>query len=378
MSKLAPKISVLMSVYNGASYLHKSIESILSQTFTDFEFIIIDDSSTDTTCKIITEYADRDQRLRLFKNAENIGLTKSLNKGLALAQGEYVARQDADDVSLPQRFEKQVALLNEHPEVVLVSCNLELINSEGHLIGKLERACSPELIPWYLLFYNRLAGHSQVSFRREIAKSLGGYLENRRYSQDYELWCRLVKVGKFAIIPEVLLQQRMHSNSISIDKKSEQKAYSLNQVRHNIKQLIGEEISLEEAEDLRWFWVGREWKHFPDSGKAGTLHSRLKQIYRMFLQLNIQQDSSSETSHQLHILIGRQFIFWIQSLRSRYNLRDKLNISIYAFVWHPIGLVNYWLQESYQICWRVFRSLVRPPHKRDLQGESEDAPAKLS
>lgn len=361
MNKLAP-ISVIMSVYNSADYLRESVESILNQTFTEFEFIIINDGSTDNSWEILAEYAERDQRVKLFKNEENIGLTKSLNKGIALAQGEYIARQDADDVSLSKRFEKQVALLDEYPEVVLVSCDLELINSEGQHIGKKEMACDRDLVPWYLIFYNRLAGHSQVIFRRDAVKSLGGYSENRRYSQDYELWCRLAKVGKIAILPEILLQLRIHNKSISVENKLEQKEYSLNQVRHNIKQLIGEEISLEEAEDLRWFWLGHWYKHFPDPQKAGALHSRISEIYQAFLQQAIQQNPSDpDISRRLRIFIGQQFIYWIQALSIRNSFREKIKISIYTFAWQPLGLPGCWLKEIWKIYLRILRVLVRLP-----------------
>ncbi|PSO83704.1 MAG: hypothetical protein BRC41_11810, partial [Cyanobacteria bacterium QH_9_48_43] len=107
MSEPFSKISVVMPVYNGANYIREAVESILNQTFTDFEFIVIDDCSTDRSWEILTKYANQDQRVKLFKNEENLGVTKSLNKGLKLAQGDYIARQDADDVSLPERFEKQ-------------------------------------------------------------------------------------------------------------------------------------------------------------------------------------------------------------------------------------------------------------------------------
>ena len=368
MNKLAP-ISVIMSVYNSADYLRESVESILNQTFTEFEFIIINDGSTDDSWEILTEYAERDQRVKLFKNEENIGLTKSLNKGIALAQGEYIGRQDADDLSLPKRFEKQVALLDEYPEVVLVSCDLELINSEGQHIGKKEMACDRDLVPWYLIFYNRLAGHSQVIFRRDKVKSLGGYLENRRYSQDYELWCRLAKVGKIAVLPEILLQLRIHNKSISVENKLEQKEYSLNQVRHNIGQVLGEEISLEEAKDLERFWVGHWWwGRFPDTRRVGAVHSRLKAIHRMFLQQGTQQNCSApKMSRRLRILIGQQFICWIQALSIRHRLLSKMNISLYAFAWYPLGVLDYWLREFWNVLLRMLRALVRLHHKQTFK-----------
>lgn len=366
------KISALMAVYNGESYLRQAVESILDQTFRDFEFIIIDDGSSDSTWEIITEYAERDQRIMLVQNKENIGLTKSLNKGLALAQGEYVARQDADDVSLPKRFEKQVTLLNKHPEVVLASCDIEVITSEGCPVEKYQRACDSDLVAWYLLFHNRLAGHSQVMFRRKSAINLGGYSETYRCSQDYELWCRLVKVGKIAILPEVLLQQRIHSRSISAEKKLEQEAYTLIQVRHNIGQLVGEEIRLEEAKDLRGFWIGHWWSGcFPDSRRVGALHSRLKAIHRMFLQQGTQQNcSDSNMSRRLRILIGQQFICWIQALSVRHRLLSKMNISLYAFAWYPLGVLDYWLREFWNVLLRMLRALVRLHHKQTFKATS--------
>ncbi|MDJ0688707.1 MAG: glycosyltransferase [Xenococcaceae cyanobacterium MO_188.B32] len=343
---MQPKVSVVMSVHNGSLYLHESVDSILNQIFTDFEFIIVDDGSTDDSWGILTKYAKCDRRIKLYKNEENIGLTKSLNKGLKLAEGEYIARQDADDISLPTRFEKQVIFLQEHPEIILASCDIELINVEGLTIDKYQRHCEPDLVAWYLLFYNRLGGHSQVMFRREITINLGGYLENCRYSQDYELWCRLIKVGKIAILPETLMKQRRHSESISAGKSSEQKVYSLEQVKANIKQLLGEEINIEEAEDLSRFWIGHWWpRHFPDSRKVGSLHFILKKIYQAFIQQNTYSNSfDPELSRKIHKLIGKQFLYWIQApIGRRHGLIDKILISRYVLVWHPLGLPSSWL-----------------------------------
>lgn len=365
MSDSFPKISVLMPVYNGACYLEESIESILHQTFTDFEFIIIDDASTDSTWAILTKYSQQDQRIRLFKNEANLGLTKSLNKGLMLAQGEYIARQDADDVSLLERFQKQTAMLEQHPAVILVSCDLELIDSKGNHIRKLQRACEPTLVAWHLLFFNYIAGHSQVMFRRQPAMELGGYSETRRYCEDYELWSRLVKVGDIVISPEVLLKYRLHNQSVSAKRKSEQDIDIIAQSKSNIRQLIGEELSLEEVTELNGFWLVPDlWVHFPPkSNRVGVLHSRLKQIYQAFLQQTAQQNSPDlKTSRRLRILIGKQLIFWIQTLSIRQNLLLKLRISRHAFVWSPLGVLDCWLRELWKIPLFVSRTLLRLHH----------------
>lgn len=380
MSEPFSKISVVMPVYNGANYIREAVESILNQTFTDFEFIVIDDCSTDRSWEILTKYANQDQRVKLFKNEENLGVTKSLNKGLKLAQGDYIARQDADDVSLPERFEKQVALLELDSEVVLASCNIEFVDAEGHSLATFRRECDRELIAWYLIFYNYLWGHSQVMFRRKSAMDLGGYCESHHYNEDYELWCRLIKVGSMVILPEVLLQRRKHSRSISSEKASEQKNYSLSQSRHNIKQLIGEELSLEEVEDFRVFgMITENWEYFTKnlkfSGeKAEKLHSRLKKLYRAFLQETAPKGTPDpKLSCQLRILIGEQFLFWSQLLSKRHNLGLKLRISLYAFFWSPLRVLKYWLRELWRLPLSLSRALASsscyPSHWHQSSGK---------
>ncbi|BAZ68343.1 MAG: glycosyltransferase [Pelatocladus maniniholoensis HA4357-MV3] len=344
---MLPKISVVMSVYNGGQYLQESIESILNQTFTNFEFIVIDDGSIDSSWEILTRYAKEDQRIKLFKNEENLGLTKSLNKGLKLAQGEYIARQDADDVSLPERFEKQVKFLDQSPEVVLVSCNIEWIDPEGRFLGKQPRDCDRDLVAWYLLFYNHLAGHSQVMFRQKPVRNLGGYCENYRYSQDYELWSRLIQVSDIVILSDALLQQRRHDKSISSAKKLDQDTYSLTNSKRNIKQLLGEELSLEEVDELRGFWLGH-WcsSLFPSSQNVSSINSRLKEIYQVFVLQSAQHNRcNSDLSLRLRVRIAQQFGFWIRSLSIRRELISKFQISLYVLVWYPPALLDCWLKE---------------------------------
>ena len=128
---LKPKVSVVMAVYNGEQYLQEAIESILSQTFSDFEFIIVDDASTDCTPEIVQNYAKYDKRIRLMRNKRNLGLTKSLNRGLNVSQGIYIARQDADDLSLPKRLELQVHFLDDHIEIGALGAGVEIVDEKG-------------------------------------------------------------------------------------------------------------------------------------------------------------------------------------------------------------------------------------------------------
>jgi glycosyltransferase involved in cell wall biosynthesis len=331
------------------------VESILNQTFTDFEFLIVDDGSTDGTWEILQEYAARDARIMLIRNEKNIGLTRSLNNVLARAQGEYIARQDADDVSLPERLERQVKFLDEHPEVVLVSSNIECIDAEGRTLRQFQRAARTDLIAWHLLFYNYLGGHSLVMFRRKPVMDLGGYSEDRPYCQDYELWSRLVEVGDIVILPDVLLQWRSHGESISAKARSEQRAYALVNARNNIARWIGEELDPAEVAELRGFWL----EGFPETQRVKALHITLKRLYRAFLQKHAKEGSTDpELACQLRRSIGERFVRWVRVLNIRQRLVSKIKVSFYAFLWHPRGVVDCWLSEFQSVLRYLFRALV--------------------
>ncbi|MBE7382499.1 MAG: glycosyltransferase [Leptolyngbya sp. SIO1E4] len=329
-----PTVSVVMSVYNGSlDYLRESIDSILNQSFSDFEFIIIDDCSSDDTESTLKQYLSRDDRIYVLRNAQNIGLTKSLNKGLNLARGEYVARQDADDISMPSRFEKQVAWLTRHPETALVSSEIQRIKPNGTLGNVSQRACSSDLLPWHLLFHNHLGGHSQVMFRRQPVLDLGGYNEAYRYSQDYELWCRLAKVGNLDVLPDVLLHQRFHGTSISANKRSEQSALVFNQVAQNIEQLTGKALALTEVENLHRFWStdeGTKADRFPKTELASCLSHQLEAVYQAYVA-----HQTPKTKRLLSTLIGQKFLDWANRLSLRSQPLAKTQIYLLALRWSP-------------------------------------------
>ena len=162
-----PKVTVLMSVYNRSKYLREAIDSILSQTLMSFEFIIIDDGSTDGTWDILTEYADQDQRIALVQNRKNLGLSQSLNKGLVLAQGNYIARQDADDVSMLERLAAQIGYFEQQPRVGLLGTGYYTINSQGQQRAVHLHPETDTEIRWQMLFHNAFC-HSSVMFHREF------------------------------------------------------------------------------------------------------------------------------------------------------------------------------------------------------------------
>jgi len=379
------KISVLMSVYNGELYLEEAINSILSQSFSDFEFLIIDDCSTDNTWEILSQYAEKDPRIILVKNSENLGLTKSLNKGLKLAKGEYIARQDADDISLPQRFEREVRALDEQPDCVLVSCNIQLIQGRDQkVIEVMNRSCSPELVNWYLLFYNHVAGHSQVMYRRSDATALGGYSETWLYSQDYELWCRFAKSKKkLVILPEILLTYRRHGQTISAKKANQQEAYVTSLVQENIEELTQIKLEPEEIKVLVGFWKatlkivsGDAHHRFPEASQARWLHQQLIEIKQNFVR-EYSSTFGSDLEGQIDRAISRQFLAWLQSpLTSRHSIWSKIQISRYVFLWNPLNVPKGWLiwflrfpLDSVTSILRKLQSLGQVNQKLNIEGK---------
>jgi len=212
------KVSVLMSVYNGEKYLREAIDSILNQTFTDFEFIIINDGSTDKTKEILESYSD--VRIRLF-HQENMGLTKSLNRGLKDAIGEYIARQDADDTSYPERLEKQVKYLDENHETGLVGTQVVIIDDRGREIVTYNNLVENDKIQKELIRNNTFC-HGSVIFRKECLNKVGYYREKFKYTQDYDFWLRIAEIFKVANIDNILYKLRKPLDSITRRKTSQQ------------------------------------------------------------------------------------------------------------------------------------------------------------
>lgn len=244
-------ISIILCVHNGKPYVQTAIESVLAQTYGDFELVIVDDASTDGTREILAGFAQKDSRVRVITNDANLGLTKSLNIALREAQGVYVARMDADDVALPDRLAKQVAFLDAHPEIDVVGTAYEWIDEDSQVIGRPNVITEPDELHRALIRTNQFL-HGSVMMRRAVIEKMGGYDERVKKAQDYELWLRLSRTSQFANLPDVLMQKRMTKNMISFKSEHEQITcalrarvaalrrgdYPLSCVRYLVKPLI--------------------------------------------------------------------------------------------------------------------------------------------
>ncbi len=269
-----PLVSIVMSVYNGEKYLEEAIKSILSQSFGDFEFIIINDGSADGTGAILVRYQRLDDRIRVF-NQENQGLIASLNRGCRLAKGKYIARMDADDISLPSRFAKQVDFLEQHPEVGILGTQMEVINEADRTIDIYEVPCSHSMIAWTLLF-GRSFAHPSVMIRRSVIRKAGGYDPSFLHTEDYELWTRLVEFTRFANLSDSLFRYRTHTGAISRQHADTQQANVLLARQRLMSRIFGKEIP---RELLEWVYKSQLPEHVLTDGQIKRVITLILNLY---------------------------------------------------------------------------------------------------
>jgi hypothetical protein len=213
-----------MTMYNAATHLRAAVESILNQTMRDFELIIVDDGSTDESVALLKNWDD--PRIRLIQNPLNKGQTICLNQGLALARGNWVARQDADDISLPSRLETQINAVTKNPGLTLIGSQAWIIDHAGKFEGTLNLPLEMESLEWASLFENPFV-HTAVMYRRDQITNLGGYDESFAICQDYELWLRVLQMYRGVNLSARLVQYRHTAQSLSQSGRSTVDAESL-------------------------------------------------------------------------------------------------------------------------------------------------------
>lgn len=241
-------VSIVLPVYNGATYLRQAIDSVLAQSFSAIELIAIDDGSTDDSAAIVDGYSD--PRIVLLRQ-ENRGLPATLNRGIAHARGRYVARQDHDDVSLPDRISKQVTFLDAHPDIAMVGTWAAILDESGQANRFHRHPCDPATLEFELLFDNPFV-HSSVMVRRSVLEEVGGYAtdRSRRFPEDYELWSRIARRHPVANIPEVLQFYREVTGSLSRSGDSPFARHVVAISAGNITHALGRTSDAKEIRDL--------------------------------------------------------------------------------------------------------------------------------
>jgi glycosyltransferase involved in cell wall biosynthesis len=321
-----PLVTVLMAVHDCAAFVDEAIGSILRQTFGDFEFLIIDDASTDGTRDRIAAYTDG--RIRSFRNEARLGLTRSLNRGLSLARGTLIARQDGDDRSYPSRLQTQVECFGREPELVVLGTQAQTIDGRGSPVARPGSAklMSNRAIRWQLLFDNPFI-HTSVMFRkREVWGSLGGYDETFRTSQDFALWSRAAAAGfRMRNLASTLVDFRVHEDSVSGRYTPESRARVRAVFLNTIVTQLGPEAVPEGWPDV-WIRFSNA-RLFPDADDSlETVARDVVSIYRRFIEKNTGAADDDEIRRHVTSLL-----IWLAHSSAGRGRRSSLSSLARAF-----------------------------------------------
>jgi glycosyltransferase involved in cell wall biosynthesis len=263
VTKLLPLVSVIMPVRSGERWLAIAVDSLLAQTLQDFEILIIDDGSTDTTPAILRDYAGRDRRIRVIRQ-DALGLVAALNRGLEEARASLVARLDADDAAMPERLQRQLAHMQANAQIGLLGSWAQKIDASGQPIGWLKPATDPQSIGGLLLRANPMI-HSTVMMRRDLVRKLGGYREAFRGAEDYDLWLRMSEAAAIANLSECLIQYRWHSDNVS-NRQRVRQAFSARLARRSMR--LRRSSAADPAEALAappdWWSIAAETSFYAD------------------------------------------------------------------------------------------------------------------
>jgi len=346
---MKPKLSVVMPVWNGGKYLQPAIESILSQSYGDFEFIIVNDGSTDGSEEVIRSY--KDSRIALVNNFGNLGLVKSLNKGLALASSELIARQDADDISMPQRFELQMRRFAERPELALLGAQMKSIDSEGRALWNGRwLPTSSEAIAFHLIFESAFI-HSSTVFRKSVVlDELGGY-SGRPPQEDYELFSKVAMRYKTENLPDTLVAYRILQSGITRSSNKESRARNLDISMLNYSFSLG---SSDGGLEFLKVWCNLLYNDaIYDDASIDGIGSRIEGIKERFLKLHPDCACDAELEKDCNTYIA----FAIGKLCYFSKMEAAKAAAIFAMK-KPIALIS----ELPRISYHLAKSLRRHHH----------------
>lgn len=327
MSIKSPLVSVILPVYNGENHLTECIESILNQTYQNFEFIIVDDASTDTTPEILNKYSDKDRRILIFTHQKNQKQTAAANTAIKNAKGPFLARMDADDVALSIRLEKQVQFMLDNPNVGLVGSWVDIIDDNGEIIKIWKTLSTNGILDWNLLFGTSFA-HSSAMMRTEIVKQVGNYQSPE--AEDYDLWSRISYVSNVANIQEVLQQKRVWHGQLALKVPAETRDCVIEIMQKNINALL-------EYDNLELEFI-RKIRAVSDKAPINKDSQSIKDVWDIILKMcetffakkelsKIEKKHINQDTYQkLNILSNWQFSL---------NIIKGLYLKLYLFIRFP-------------------------------------------
>ncbi|WP_418263506.1 glycosyltransferase family 2 protein [Flavobacterium faecale] len=322
--KSSPKITVLMPVYNCELYVGEAIDSILNQTYTDFELLIIDDASKDATASIVKSY--NDSRIQLIEKPINTGYTNSLNHGLKIARGEYIARMDGDDICMPERFFKQVSYLESHPETVLCATAFKVIGREVYFSSPEEH----DAIKLAFLEGNCIC-HSSIMMRKATLDAHDIlYDKTKEPAEDYAMWIQLLFLGKLYILPEILVEYRVYANQVSAKRAEEQMKIDI-QLKFELLNHLDITITPEEYQFLEKYYRNTQCvdynelvifkklqKKLSQSNAAGFFEPKAFQRYLSQLEVNVMNRYFNNYFRYSPIL-------YVKYLMSKWNWKTQIH-----------------------------------------------------
>ncbi len=318
-----PTVTVLMSAYNSASFILEAVESILKQTWTDFEFLIINDGSTDNSVDLVRSFSD--ERIKLILNDKNIGLTASLNRGINIAKGKYIARMDADDIAEPNRLSSQVDFLEKHPEIGILGSPCLLFNNTPANTSSIYHVPDNDLeIRWISLLNNPFA-HPTVMLRRELLTQYNlSYDEAFKTAQDYEFWTRLLNYTQGANLNFPVLKYRVGEGITKTKRESQLKNHDFIACRTIQNTLLDLSISLKEVTQIRSLMITRDL--YSQNGQNYNLDS-LKSLVNYLKILESFLSRYDKKNLNIKKLRDREFINILKVLMEIIRLLGWRNFS---------------------------------------------------
>jgi len=308
------KLSVVMAVRNGEPYVRDAIESVLAQSVSDFEFLIVDDASTDDTAAILSEYRRRDSRVQVWRNERQLGPYPSANRALLSARSDVIARHDADDISPPERFAIQLDALAAFPDVALVTGTVEVFGANAAKANGLARspAWQPRL-EWELLFNNAVGAGAHVVFPRIVGGSPVLFPATRRYAEDYGLWCRLCRSGRVECPAEIVYRYRQHDQSISSLQKTQQ-AECVLQIRQEYQsQYLRSPRSLDLTGATSRFWTfGGDRRLSESVQNIGETLTELRSAFLTYIEQRYGRPVSLTLEADLSEALDERITYWLR------------------------------------------------------------------
>lgn len=276
-----PLVSVILPVYNGEDHLIECVESVLNQTFKDFEFIIVDDASTDSTVQMLTKFAEKDKRIAIITHKVNQKQTAAANTAIKHSKGKYLARMDADDIALPNRLDRQVTFMKENSNIGLLGSWVDIIDGKGDVLKTWNTHTTNGYLGWNLLFGTSFA-HSSVMMKKELVKKAGYYQAPE--AEDYDLWSRMSRITDVANLPEVLQQKRVWAGQLALKVPTETRDSVIQIMQKNINHLLGDSnLDLDMIRNIRK--VSDKTTKIQNSQLISDIKNILLQLYIKYLSI---------------------------------------------------------------------------------------------